>query len=187
MLKFLISVFVLLLAGKSYAEGFDNTEYDLYKETQFANGFALIKDSYGKRLSPQHDEKNYADGIMHASVLFGEMDLLNIKKQVIEKMDDSVFYYHARLSLEYLLCRRAFYGEKRKDYFKTEYDGYRNDGVKQRHVCVRQRLRGDIAEQKRRNKLRYLQFPYLSFSGESHNADKQKINNDRSYENSYHI
>ena len=89
MLKFLISVFVLLLAGKSYAEGFDNTEYDLYKETQFANGFALIKDSYGKRLSPQHDEKNYADGIMHASVLFGEMDLLNIKKQVIEKMDDS--------------------------------------------------------------------------------------------------
>ena len=78
-----------LLACKPQTQGVDNTEYDLYKESQFANGFALIKDDYGKRLNPKHDELNYVDGIMNASVMFGEMDLLSIKKQVIAKMDAS--------------------------------------------------------------------------------------------------
>ena len=86
--KFLIVCLFFLVACKPQIEGFDNTSYDLYKESQFANGFALIKDNYGKRLDPQDDEKNYIDGIMNASVMFGEMDLLAIKKQVIARMDN---------------------------------------------------------------------------------------------------
>ena len=83
-----LSILFLLLACDNQIKGFDSTYYDLYKESQFANGFALIKDQYGKRLDPHHNEKNYADGIMNASIMFGEMDLLNIKKQAIARMDN---------------------------------------------------------------------------------------------------
>ena len=86
--KFLIVSLFLLVACKPQVEGFDNTSYDLYKESQFANEFALIKDDYGKSLDSRHDEKNYIDGIMKASVMFGEMDLSAIKKQVIARMDN---------------------------------------------------------------------------------------------------
>ena len=85
--KIFLSILFLLWACNDQIKGFDSTYYDLYKESQFANGFALIKDQYGKRLDLHHDEKNYADGIMNASVMFGEMDLLKIKKQVISQMD----------------------------------------------------------------------------------------------------
>lgn len=85
-LFFLIILFALS-ACKPQIKDFDNTAYDLYQESQFANGFALIKDQYGKRLDPNHDEHNYPDGIMNASVMFGEMDLLDIKKQVISRMN----------------------------------------------------------------------------------------------------
>lgn len=40
-------------------------------------------------MDPYHDEKNYINGIMNASVMFGKMDLLKIKKQVISLMDSS--------------------------------------------------------------------------------------------------
>ena len=83
---FAISAVILLLACSSKQEGVDYTVYDLYQESQFANGFALIKDNYGKRLDPNHNAENYFEGIIHASVMFGEMDLLEIKKQVIAKM-----------------------------------------------------------------------------------------------------
>ena len=86
--KTLFSVLFLLCACNNQIKGFDNTYYDLYKESQFANGFALIKDQYGKKLDPYHDEKNYADGIMNASVMFGKMDLLKIKRQIIAQMDN---------------------------------------------------------------------------------------------------
>lgn len=86
--KIFLPVLFLLWACDNQIQGFDSTSYDLYKESQFANGFALIKDQYGKRLDPHHDEKNYADGIMNASIMFGEMDLLKIKKQVIAQMDN---------------------------------------------------------------------------------------------------
>lgn len=86
--KIFLPVLFLLWACDNQIKGFDSTSYDLYKESQFANGFALIKDQYGKRLDPHHDEKNYADGIMSASIMFGEMDLLKIKKQVIAQMDN---------------------------------------------------------------------------------------------------
>lgn len=91
MMKYKTFLFILLLlwACDDRIKGFDSTYYDLYKESQFANGFALIKDQYGKKLDPHHDEKNYADGIMNASVMFGEMDLLEIKKQVISLIDSS--------------------------------------------------------------------------------------------------
>ena len=82
----LIALFAILIYRPSNT-GFDNTPYDLYKESQFANGFAVIKDRYGKQLNPNPNEENYIDGIMAASVMFGEMDLLNIKKQVINQMD----------------------------------------------------------------------------------------------------
>ena len=72
----------------SVSSGFEKGSYDLFKESQFGNGFAMIKDSYGKRLNPKQDEPNYIDGIMAASVMFGEMDLLSIKKQVIDRMDN---------------------------------------------------------------------------------------------------
>ena len=71
----------------THDKGFDNTVYDLYKESQFANGFTVIKDQYGKQLNPNPNEENYMDGVMAASVMFGEMDLLDIKKQVINQMD----------------------------------------------------------------------------------------------------
>lgn len=86
--SFLLVALLSLSACNSHIEGFDNTPYDLYNESQFANGFALIKDNYGKRLDPNHNEQNYADGIMHASVMFGEMDLLDIKKKVIARADN---------------------------------------------------------------------------------------------------
>lgn len=84
--KIFLPILFLLWACDNQIKGFDSTSYDLYKESQFANGFALIKDQYGKRLDP--NEKNYADGIMNASIMFGEMDLLKIKKQVIAQMDN---------------------------------------------------------------------------------------------------
>jgi hypothetical protein len=87
--KILLPILFLLWACNDQIKGFDDTNYDLYKESQFANGFALIKDQYGKILNPYNDEQNYADGIMNASVMFGEMDLLKIKKQVISQMDSS--------------------------------------------------------------------------------------------------
>ncbi len=80
----LIALFAILIYRPSNT-GFDNTPYDLYKESQFAYGFTVIKDRYGKQLNPNED--NYIDGIMAASVMFGEMDLLDIKKQVINQMD----------------------------------------------------------------------------------------------------
>lgn len=86
--KFLLLSVFLMFACKPNEIGFSTAKYDLYQELQFANGFALIKDQYGKRLDPYHDEKNYADGIMNASVMFGEMDLLKIKEQVIARMDN---------------------------------------------------------------------------------------------------
>ena len=86
--KIFLPILFLLWACDNQIKGFDSTSYDLYKESQFANGFALIKDQYGKRLDLQHNEKNYVDGIMNASVMFGEMDLLKIKKQVIAQMDN---------------------------------------------------------------------------------------------------
>ncbi len=89
MIKYkILAILLLLLSCKPQTKGFDSTAYDLYKESQFANGFALIKDDYGKRMVPHNDQNNYADGITHASVMFGEMDMLNIKKQVIAQMDN---------------------------------------------------------------------------------------------------
>ena len=84
--KLSVILTVLLLACKPQIKDFDNTTYDLYLESQFANGFALIKDNYGKRLDPHYNGHNYADGIMNASVMFGEMDLLSIKDKVIARM-----------------------------------------------------------------------------------------------------
>lgn len=86
--KIFLPILFLLWACNDQIKGFDDTDYDLYKESQFANGFALIKDQYGKRLNSHYNEKNYADGIMNASVMFGEMNLLEIKKQVIAQMDN---------------------------------------------------------------------------------------------------
>lgn len=84
--QILLIALITLLSCKPQINGADNTVYDLYQESQFANGFALIKDDYGKRLDPNYDGHNYADGIMNASVMFGEMDLLSIKQQVIDRM-----------------------------------------------------------------------------------------------------
>lgn len=55
--KILLPILFLLWACNDQIKGFDDTNYDLYKESQFANGFALIKDQYGKRLDPHHNEK----------------------------------------------------------------------------------------------------------------------------------
>lgn len=84
--KLFLILIIFLLSCKPQPNGVENKAYDLYLESQFANGFALIKDDYGKRLQPNYDGRNYADGIMHASVMFGEMDLLDIKGKVIERM-----------------------------------------------------------------------------------------------------
>ncbi|MBQ8481971.1 MAG: hypothetical protein IJ532_05505 [Alphaproteobacteria bacterium] len=108
--KTLLAVLFLLWACNDQIKGFDSTYYDLYKESQFANGFALIKDQYGKRLNSYYDEKNYADGIMKASVMFGEMDLLKIKKQVISLMDSSDITNNEEG------CWKPLYDEVRKSY-----------------------------------------------------------------------
>lgn len=86
--QILMIALVALLSCKPQTDGVDSTVYDLYQESQFANGFALIKNNYGKRLAAKQNEDNYADGIMHASVMFGEMDLLSIKRQVIVRMNE---------------------------------------------------------------------------------------------------
>lgn len=86
--KFLFAALCVLAACKPQNVSFESTAYDLYKESQFANGFALIKDDYGKRMEPDYDGHDYAEGIMNSSVMFGEMDLSEIKKQVIARMDE---------------------------------------------------------------------------------------------------
>lgn len=85
----LILMSFALWACNSENKGVDIAEYDLYQESQFANGFALIKDNYGKILDPRHDKYEYSAGILNAAVMFGEMDLQNIKKQVIARMNDT--------------------------------------------------------------------------------------------------
>ena len=88
------AVLFLMLACKPVRNGFDSTAYDLYKESQFANGFTLIKDNYSKMLNSEHEgeaddeEVSSSEGIMRASLMFGRADLLNIKKQIIAQMDN---------------------------------------------------------------------------------------------------
>ena len=66
--KIFLPILFLLWACDNQIKGFDNTSYDLYKESQFANGFALIKDQYGKRLDPHHNE---APHYLYHQALFG--------------------------------------------------------------------------------------------------------------------
>ena len=85
----LILMSFVLWACNPKNKGIDRADYDLYQESQFANGFALIKDNYGKLLDPKHNEYEYSTGILNAAVMFGEMDLQNIKKQVIARMNNA--------------------------------------------------------------------------------------------------
>lgn len=87
------TVLFLMLACRPFKSGFDNTAYDLYKESQYANGFALIKDNFSRMLNPEQEvdeevDANSSEGIMRASLMFGKADLLGIKKQIIANMDN---------------------------------------------------------------------------------------------------